>query len=94
MSVLPQPVNLKLTSNHFIHMLNWEPGPGTPPGVSYQVSYTTDTWVSSWYRQGSDVWENSWLTLYHRKIQGKQNNDTRHMVLCQTVFHWTRSPTH
>ncbi|XP_070770627.1 interferon lambda receptor 1-like [Enoplosus armatus] len=45
-SDLPQPVNVNLTSNHFRHMLTWEPGPGTPTGVSYQVTVHTETGTS------------------------------------------------
>lgn len=44
---LPLPVNLNLTSVSFIHMLTWEPGPGTPAGVHYNVTVCTETWVSS-----------------------------------------------
>ncbi|XP_034077314.1 interferon alpha/beta receptor 2-like [Gymnodraco acuticeps] len=45
---LPLPVNINLTSSHFKHELRWEPGPGTPTGVYYQVAVKTDTgtiWV-------------------------------------------------
>lgn len=45
-SELPQPVNLDLTSVHFSHMLKWEPGPGTPPGVYYHVSVNTERGTS------------------------------------------------
>uniref|UniRef100_A0A3P9A5F8 Fibronectin type-III domain-containing protein n=1 Tax=Esox lucius TaxID=8010 RepID=A0A3P9A5F8_ESOLU len=34
---LPDPVNVNLSSNHFIHLLTWAPGLGTPPGVHYRV---------------------------------------------------------
>lgn len=46
-SELPQPVNLTLNSNYVSHMLKWEPGPGTPTGVHYSVTFDKDTWVSS-----------------------------------------------
>ncbi|KAG7239135.1 hypothetical protein INR49_030016 [Caranx melampygus] len=49
MSELPQPVNLTLTSIHLRHMLKWQPGPETPPGVHYNVTVNTDrgtSWVS------------------------------------------------
>ncbi|XP_068581272.1 interferon alpha/beta receptor 2-like [Cebidichthys violaceus] len=46
MSELPQPVNATLDSSHFIHMLKWEPGPGTPTGVHYSVTVTTETGTS------------------------------------------------
>ncbi|KAI4805485.1 hypothetical protein KUCAC02_010099 [Chaenocephalus aceratus] len=39
---LPLPVNINLTSSHFKHELRWEPGPGTPTGVYYQVAVKTD----------------------------------------------------
>ncbi|XP_022609597.1 uncharacterized protein LOC111228083 isoform X1 [Seriola dumerili] len=42
MSKVPQPVNLNLTSIHLIHMLKWQPGPETPPGVYYNVTVNTD----------------------------------------------------
>ncbi|XP_026152327.1 interferon alpha/beta receptor 2-like [Mastacembelus armatus] len=48
MSKLPQPVNLTLISSNFKHLLKWEPGPGTPTGVHYNVTVTTDrgkSWV-------------------------------------------------
>ncbi|TDH07153.1 hypothetical protein EPR50_G00121830 [Perca flavescens] len=41
MSELPQPVNVTLSSKHFIHVLKWAPGPGTPTGVHYHVSVCT-----------------------------------------------------
>ncbi|KAJ8004586.1 hypothetical protein DPEC_G00137810 [Dallia pectoralis] len=34
---LPAAVNVSLSSNHFIHLLTWAPGPGTPSGVHYRV---------------------------------------------------------
>uniref|UniRef100_A0A3Q3XGL3 Fibronectin type-III domain-containing protein n=1 Tax=Mola mola TaxID=94237 RepID=A0A3Q3XGL3_MOLML len=43
---LPLPVNLNLTSVSFIHMLTWEPGPGTPAGVHYNVTVCTETGTS------------------------------------------------
>ncbi|XP_061774592.1 cytokine receptor family member b2 isoform X2 [Nerophis ophidion] len=45
MSELPQPVNIALTSNNFIHMLTWEPGLATPEDVYYQVFFITDTGI-------------------------------------------------
>lgn len=47
MSELPKPVNDIITSSHFTHMLTWEPGPGSPPGVCYNVTVRTSTSVSS-----------------------------------------------
>ncbi|XP_031145547.1 uncharacterized protein LOC116043183 isoform X1 [Sander lucioperca] len=41
MSKLPQPVNMTLSSVHFIHVLKWEAGPRTPTGVHYHVSVHT-----------------------------------------------------
>ncbi|XP_040003875.1 cytokine receptor family member b2 isoform X2 [Xiphias gladius] len=46
MSELPQPVNLTLTSSHFIYMFKWQPGPGTPTGVYYNVTINTDKGTS------------------------------------------------
>ncbi|XP_034549955.1 uncharacterized protein LOC117820336 [Notolabrus celidotus] len=46
MNKLPQPVNLDLTSDHFIYLLRWERGAGTPPGASYRVSLCTDRGTS------------------------------------------------
>ncbi|XP_026232130.1 interferon alpha/beta receptor 2-like isoform X2 [Anabas testudineus] len=46
MSELPQPVNLTLTSKHFHTELKWEPGPGTPRGVCYNITFNTDREVS------------------------------------------------
>lgn len=40
---LPAPVKLNLTSSYFIHMLTWEAGPGTPAGVSYNVTSWKNT---------------------------------------------------
>ncbi|XP_061647870.1 cytokine receptor family member b2 isoform X1 [Phyllopteryx taeniolatus] len=48
LSELPQPVNVLIISINFIHMLTWEPGPGTPADLYYQISVNTDmgtTWV-------------------------------------------------
>lgn len=42
---LPKPVNISLTSLNFSYILKWEAGPGTPPGVYYNVEYTTERWV-------------------------------------------------
>ncbi|KAF1382200.1 hypothetical protein PFLUV_G00141170 [Perca fluviatilis] len=41
MSEVPQPVNVTLSSKHFIHVLKWAPGPRTPTGVHYHVSVRT-----------------------------------------------------
>ncbi|KAM4609130.1 uncharacterized protein ACJ7VT_014960 isoform 2-T2 [Polymixia lowei] len=38
MSELPMPVNVSLTSIQFIHLLTWQPGPGTPRDAHYCVS--------------------------------------------------------
>ncbi|KAM8749906.1 interferon alpha/beta receptor 2-like [Acanthopagrus schlegelii] len=49
MTELPSPVKLTLNSSNFIHLLKWEPGPGTPGGVHYSVhAVRTDsgtTWL-------------------------------------------------
>ncbi|XP_051258986.1 interferon alpha/beta receptor 2 [Dicentrarchus labrax] len=48
MSKLPQPINVNLTSDHFRHMLRWDPGLGTPTGVYYRVAVHTErgtSWV-------------------------------------------------
>ncbi|XP_030193773.1 interleukin-20 receptor subunit alpha isoform X2 [Gadus morhua] len=39
---LPKPVNVNVTSSHFIHRLTWQPGPGTPRGVAYNVSVSRE----------------------------------------------------
>ncbi|GAA6219747.1 cytokine receptor family member b2 isoform X1 [Lates japonicus] len=41
MTELPKPVNLTLTSKYFRHNLTWQPGTGTPTGVSYNVTVST-----------------------------------------------------
>ncbi|XP_074551400.1 cytokine receptor family member b2 [Halichoeres trimaculatus] len=46
MNKLPSPVALNLTSNHFIHLLSWERGAGTPPGTWYNVSVISETGTS------------------------------------------------
>ncbi|KAM8856518.1 interferon alpha/beta receptor 2-like isoform 1-T9 [Spinachia spinachia] len=46
MNGLPKPINDILNSSHFIHILTWEPGPGTPPGVHYDVRVLTETGTS------------------------------------------------
>ncbi|XP_065149207.1 cytokine receptor family member b2 [Paramisgurnus dabryanus] len=35
---LPAPVNLTISSHHFVHLLSWSKGPGSPDGVHYAVS--------------------------------------------------------
>ncbi|KAJ8282238.1 hypothetical protein COCON_G00047570 [Conger conger] len=35
--VIPTPVNLSISSRNYIHLLTWEPGPGSPDGLSYGV---------------------------------------------------------
>lgn len=42
---LPKPVNISLTSLNFSYILKWEAGPGTPPGVYYNVEYKSERWV-------------------------------------------------
>uniref|UniRef100_A0A3Q4N809 Fibronectin type-III domain-containing protein n=1 Tax=Neolamprologus brichardi TaxID=32507 RepID=A0A3Q4N809_NEOBR len=42
---VPKPVNISVTSLNFSYILKWEAGPGTPPGVYYNVEYTTERWV-------------------------------------------------
>ncbi|XP_059891641.1 cytokine receptor family member b2 isoform X2 [Gadus macrocephalus] len=39
---LPKPVNVNVTSSHFIHLLTWQRGPGTPRGVAYNVSVSCE----------------------------------------------------
>lgn len=39
---LPKPVNISLTSLNFSYILKWEAGPGTPPGVYYNVEYKSE----------------------------------------------------
>ncbi|CAL8376678.1 unnamed protein product [Boreogadus saida] len=39
---LPKPVNVNVTSSHFNHLLTWQPGPGTPRGVAYNVSMSRE----------------------------------------------------
>ncbi|KAG9271302.1 interferon alpha/beta receptor 2-like [Astyanax mexicanus] len=34
---LPAPAKLSMDSHHFVHLLSWEPGLGSPEGVSYTV---------------------------------------------------------
>ncbi|XP_031725881.1 interferon alpha/beta receptor 2-like [Anarrhichthys ocellatus] len=46
MSELPRPVNATMDSSHFIHILKWEPGPGTPTGAHYHVTVNTETGTS------------------------------------------------
>uniref|UniRef100_A0A672HVW6 Interferon alpha/beta receptor 2-like n=1 Tax=Salarias fasciatus TaxID=181472 RepID=A0A672HVW6_SALFA len=43
---LPKPVNVTLVSEGFSHLVKWEPGAGTPAQAYYQVSITTERWVS------------------------------------------------
>ncbi|KAG7463677.1 hypothetical protein MATL_G00179120 [Megalops atlanticus] len=33
----PTPVNLSISSQNLIHLLRWEPGPGSPDGLNYSV---------------------------------------------------------
>ncbi|KAM9802236.1 uncharacterized protein ACBT44_014604 isoform 3-T4 [Syngnathus typhle] len=37
LGTLPTPSNLSVNSVNFLHILHWDPGPGTPPGVQYTV---------------------------------------------------------
>ncbi|KAJ8246721.1 hypothetical protein GJAV_G00254650 [Gymnothorax javanicus] len=34
---IPAPVNLNVSSRNYVHLLTWEPGPGSPDGLSYTV---------------------------------------------------------
>ncbi|XP_066542463.1 interferon alpha/beta receptor 2-like [Hoplias malabaricus] len=36
---LPAPANLTMYSQHFVHLLNWEAGPGSPGSVHYTVIF-------------------------------------------------------
>ncbi|KAL0985543.1 hypothetical protein UPYG_G00158410 [Umbra pygmaea] len=49
---LPAPVNLTLSSHHFVHILSWAPGPGTPSEVHYNVTFRR---LRSWNGQWRDV---------------------------------------
>lgn len=44
---LPPPMDLRLTSYNFIHILIWQRGAGTPPGVTYSVRVVPET-ETSW----------------------------------------------
>ncbi|XP_077391993.1 interleukin-10 receptor subunit beta-like isoform X2 [Festucalex cinctus] len=37
LGTLPAPSNLSVKSVNFLHILYWDPGPATPPGVQYKV---------------------------------------------------------
>lgn len=41
----PASLTVSVTSAHFVHFLKWVPGPGMPPGVRYQVTYSTQRCV-------------------------------------------------
>ncbi|MCJ8732186.1 hypothetical protein PDJAM_G00208340 [Pangasius djambal] len=43
---VPAPVNAKVLSNNFIHILQWSPGKGTQPGTVYNVN-VGDNWARS-----------------------------------------------
>ncbi|XP_076011310.1 uncharacterized protein LOC143004342 [Genypterus blacodes] len=45
-SDLPRPANVILTSYNFIHVLRWEPGPGSGGGVHYNVSVHSERGTS------------------------------------------------
>ncbi|KAI5628533.1 cytokine receptor family member b2 precursor [Silurus asotus] len=36
---VPAPINLKIESRHFIHLLTWQAGPGSPSGLQYRVIF-------------------------------------------------------
>ncbi|XP_026792981.3 uncharacterized protein LOC113540598 [Pangasianodon hypophthalmus] len=36
---VPAPVNLTMESHHFIHLLSWQAGPGSPAGLNYTVIF-------------------------------------------------------
>ncbi|XP_059198575.1 cytokine receptor family member b1 [Centropristis striata] len=36
-TLLPAPVNVRVSSINFQHVLQWDPGPGTPPGTQYRI---------------------------------------------------------
>ncbi|KAG1929094.1 interferon alpha/beta receptor 2-like [Pimephales promelas] len=38
---VPAPVHLLLSSQHFVHLLSWEKGPGSPDGVRFSVRIQT-----------------------------------------------------
>ncbi|XP_041699614.1 uncharacterized protein LOC121536423 [Coregonus clupeaformis] len=42
---LPAPVNVTLSSSHFVHLLKWDPGPESPGGVYYLVKVCSDGMV-------------------------------------------------
>uniref|UniRef100_A0A4W5QJM0 Fibronectin type-III domain-containing protein n=1 Tax=Hucho hucho TaxID=62062 RepID=A0A4W5QJM0_9TELE len=42
---LPAPVNVTLSSRHFVHQLRWHPGPGSPSGVYYRVKVNSNRYV-------------------------------------------------
>uniref|UniRef100_A0A3Q2Z4T2 Interferon alpha/beta receptor 2-like n=2 Tax=Hippocampus comes TaxID=109280 RepID=A0A3Q2Z4T2_HIPCM len=37
LGILPAPSNVSVNSVNFLHILHWNPGPATPPGVQYKV---------------------------------------------------------
>ncbi|XP_017540018.1 cytokine receptor family member b2 [Pygocentrus nattereri] len=45
---LPAPVELLMNSQHFVHLLTWQAGPGSPEGVHYTVMFRTQskTWMT------------------------------------------------
>ncbi|CDQ85234.1 unnamed protein product [Oncorhynchus mykiss] len=45
---LPAPVNVTLSSRHFVHQLRWDPGSGSPRNVSYRVMIFSSRGGQSW----------------------------------------------
>ncbi|KAG7331524.1 hypothetical protein KOW79_005493 [Hemibagrus wyckioides] len=46
---VPAPDNISVNSSHFVHLLTWEAGPGSPAGIYYRVIFRT--------------YENGWRTV-------------------------------
>ncbi|XP_062312192.1 cytokine receptor family member b2 [Osmerus eperlanus] len=48
MCEVPVPMNVNISSKHFVHLLTWQPGPASPKDVYYNVSVASLNRGNSW----------------------------------------------
>ncbi|XP_071762339.2 cytokine receptor family member b1 [Centroberyx gerrardi] len=75
LSSLPAPVNVSVDSVNFHHVLRWEPGPGTPPGVQYLI-YRRVNKKKEPLKPSNTTWRRLRLktdVMYHLSVQALLN---------------------
>ncbi|KAM9710386.1 uncharacterized protein ACNS7B_024296 isoform 1-T1 [Menidia menidia] len=79
----PAPVNVRMTSDNFQHVLRWDPGPGTPTGTRYNISKT---------KAGRKAWKLSFKSTNETSCRLRLENKEQYSFYVQALHNQTLSP--